>query len=47
MLADVKLKRAIMAKQYVQAQRYTIQVPYVPYMDELAQLNGNSVRLRE
>ncbi|NXT22841.1 FMO5 monooxygenase, partial [Syrrhaptes paradoxus] len=36
MEADIKEKREAMAKQYVKSQRHTIQVDYIPYMDELA-----------
>ncbi|XP_071421435.1 flavin-containing monooxygenase 5-like isoform X2 [Pithys albifrons albifrons] len=34
--ADIKQKKEIMAKRYVKSQRHTIQVDYIPYMDELA-----------
>ncbi|XP_064310721.1 flavin-containing monooxygenase 5 isoform X2 [Phalacrocorax carbo] len=36
MEADIKHKREAMAKRYVKSQRHTIQVDYIPYMDELA-----------
>ncbi|XP_068272905.1 flavin-containing monooxygenase 5-like isoform X2 [Nyctibius grandis] len=36
MEADIKQKREARAKQYVKSQRHTIQVDYIPYMDELA-----------
>ncbi|NXW87171.1 FMO5 monooxygenase, partial [Alopecoenas beccarii] len=36
MEADIRQKRDAMAKQYVRSQRHTIQVDYIPYMDELA-----------
>ncbi|XP_062437222.1 flavin-containing monooxygenase 5-like [Rhea pennata] len=36
MEADIKQKKEEMAKRYVQSQRHTIQVDYIPYMDELA-----------
>ncbi|XP_065698040.2 flavin-containing monooxygenase 5-like isoform X2 [Patagioenas fasciata] len=36
MLADVTQTREKMAKRYVRSQRHTIQVDYIPYMDELA-----------
>ncbi|KAM9620292.1 flavin-containing monooxygenase 5-like isoform 2-T2 [Morphnus guianensis] len=36
MEADIKQKREAMAKQYVRSRRHTIQVDYIPYMDELA-----------
>ncbi|XP_054689365.1 flavin-containing monooxygenase 5-like isoform X2 [Grus americana] len=36
MEADIKQKKEAMAKRYVKSQRHTIQVDYIPYMDELA-----------
>ncbi|KAM6262684.1 LOW QUALITY PROTEIN: uncharacterized protein LJ264_006376 [Porphyrio hochstetteri] len=36
MLADVTQVKEKMAKRYVKSQRHTIQVDYIPYMDELA-----------
>ncbi|KAM6396679.1 flavin-containing monooxygenase 5-like [Pluvialis apricaria] len=36
MEADIEEKREAMAKRYVKSQRHTIQVDYIPYMDELA-----------
>ncbi|NWW61973.1 FMO5 monooxygenase, partial [Ifrita kowaldi] len=36
MEADIEQKKEVMAKRYVKSQRHTIQVDYVPYMDELA-----------
>ncbi|NXJ68874.1 FMO5 monooxygenase, partial [Rostratula benghalensis] len=36
MEADITQKREAMAKRYVKSQRHTIQVDYIPYMDELA-----------
>ncbi|XP_015491351.1 dimethylaniline monooxygenase [N-oxide-forming] 5-like isoform X4 [Parus major] len=36
MEADIEQKKEAMAKRYVKSQRHTIQVDYVPYMDELA-----------
>ncbi|XP_068020594.1 flavin-containing monooxygenase 5-like [Melanerpes formicivorus] len=36
MEADIQQKKDAMAKRYVKSQRHTIQVDYVPYMDELA-----------
>ncbi|XP_015724859.1 dimethylaniline monooxygenase [N-oxide-forming] 5-like [Coturnix japonica] len=36
MEADIKHKREEMAKRYVASRRHTIQVDYIPYMDELA-----------
>ncbi|XP_041791022.1 flavin-containing monooxygenase 5-like [Chelmon rostratus] len=40
MLKDIKCKQEAMAKRYVTSQRHTIQVDYVSYMDEIAQLVG-------
>ncbi|XP_077963912.1 flavin-containing monooxygenase 5 isoform X1 [Gasterosteus aculeatus] len=40
MLQDVRCKQEAMARRYVTSQRHTIQVDYVPYMDELAELVG-------
>ncbi|XP_071607357.1 flavin-containing monooxygenase 5-like [Heliangelus exortis] len=36
MEADIKQKKEEMEKRYVKSQRHTIQVDYIPYMDELA-----------
>ncbi|NXN94440.1 FMO5 monooxygenase, partial [Rhinopomastus cyanomelas] len=36
MEADIKQKRDDMAKRYVRSQRHTVEVDYIPYMDELA-----------
>ncbi|XP_068808056.1 flavin-containing monooxygenase 5-like [Struthio camelus] len=36
MEADINHKKEEMAKRYVRSQRHTIQVDYIPYMDELA-----------
>ncbi|XP_063200138.1 flavin-containing monooxygenase 5-like isoform X1 [Chroicocephalus ridibundus] len=36
MLADIAQAKEEMAKRYVKSQRHTIQVDYIPYMDELA-----------
>uniref|UniRef100_A0A8C4V086 Flavin-containing monooxygenase n=1 Tax=Falco tinnunculus TaxID=100819 RepID=A0A8C4V086_FALTI len=36
MLADITQTKEKMAKRYVKSQRHTIQVDYIPYMDELA-----------
>ncbi|XP_009989174.1 PREDICTED: dimethylaniline monooxygenase [N-oxide-forming] 5-like [Tauraco erythrolophus] len=36
MEADIEKKKEAMAKRYVKSQRHTIQVDYIPYMDELA-----------
>ncbi|XP_025112852.1 dimethylaniline monooxygenase [N-oxide-forming] 5-like isoform X2 [Pomacea canaliculata] len=40
MWEDIRAKEAHMAKQYVKSQRHTIQVEYIPFMDELAELVG-------
>ncbi|XP_067878277.1 flavin-containing monooxygenase 5-like [Heterodontus francisci] len=40
MLSEIKDKRERMASRYVSSQRHTIQVDYVPYMDELAEQIG-------
>ncbi|XP_042603363.1 flavin-containing monooxygenase 5-like isoform X1 [Cyprinus carpio] len=40
MMKDIKAKEEAMAKRYVAAQRHTIQVDYIPYMDELAKQVG-------
>ena len=40
MMANIELKRQMMAARYVKTQRHTIQVDWIPYMDELAELAG-------
>ncbi|XP_067273300.1 flavin-containing monooxygenase 5-like [Pseudorasbora parva] len=40
MMKDIKAKDNEMANRYVAAQRHTIQVDYIPYMDELAKQVG-------
>ncbi|XP_039985150.1 flavin-containing monooxygenase 5-like isoform X1 [Xiphias gladius] len=40
MLKDVQCKQETMAKRYVTSQRHTIQVDYISYMDEIAELVG-------
>ncbi|KAG7514417.1 hypothetical protein JOB18_033117 [Solea senegalensis] len=40
MIKDNKCKQDTMAKRYVHSQRHTIQVDYVSYMDEIAELVG-------
>uniref|UniRef100_A0A672ZMH2 Flavin-containing monooxygenase n=1 Tax=Sphaeramia orbicularis TaxID=375764 RepID=A0A672ZMH2_9TELE len=40
MLKDIQYKKETMAKRYVTSQRHTIQVDYVTYMDEIAELVG-------
>lgn len=45
MLQDIQLKRDVMAKRYVKSQRHTIQVDWIPYMDELAEKAGCKPRI--
>uniref|UniRef100_A0A1I8H837 Flavin-containing monooxygenase n=1 Tax=Macrostomum lignano TaxID=282301 RepID=A0A1I8H837_9PLAT len=48
MLADVEAKRTAMASRYVKSPRHTIQVDWVPYMDEIHEQFGarpNMLRL--
>lgn len=40
MMKDIKSKEEAMARRYVVSQRHTIQVDYIPYMDELANQVG-------
>ncbi|XP_029005114.1 flavin-containing monooxygenase 5-like [Betta splendens] len=40
MLKDIRYKQETMAKRYVASQRHTIQVDFVSYMDEIAELVG-------
>lgn len=40
MMKDIKSKEEAMAQRYVVSQRHTIQVDYIPYMDELANQVG-------
>ncbi|KAI3368949.1 hypothetical protein L3Q82_025922, partial [Scortum barcoo] len=40
MLKDIQCKKETMAKRYVTSQRHTIQVDYISYMDEIAELVG-------
>ncbi|XP_051233040.1 flavin-containing monooxygenase 5 isoform X6 [Dicentrarchus labrax] len=40
MLKDIQCKQEAMARRYVTSQRHTIQVDYVSYMDEIAELVG-------
>ncbi|XP_031696127.1 dimethylaniline monooxygenase [N-oxide-forming] 5-like [Anarrhichthys ocellatus] len=40
MLKDVQCKQETMAERYVASQRHTIQVDYITYMDEMAELVG-------
>ncbi|GFO48488.1 dimethylaniline monooxygenase [n-oxide-forming] [Plakobranchus ocellatus] len=45
MWRDIQAKHAFNAKRYVASRRHTIQVEIIPYMDQLAELAGCSVRL--
>ena len=40
MWSDIRRREAEMAQQYVASRRHTIQVDYMGFMDELAQLVG-------
>ncbi|XP_077987008.1 flavin-containing monooxygenase 5-like [Glandiceps talaboti] len=40
MMGDIQAKKEAMAERYVKSQRHTIQVDYIPYMDELANQIG-------
>ncbi|XP_072130334.1 flavin-containing monooxygenase 5-like isoform X2 [Mobula birostris] len=40
MMADILEKKKNMTKRYVTSQRHTIQVDFIPYMDEIAELIG-------
>ncbi|XP_071343114.1 flavin-containing monooxygenase 5-like isoform X2 [Trachinotus anak] len=40
MMKDIQYKQETMAKRYVTSQRHTIQVDYISYMDEIAELVG-------
>ncbi|XP_070531991.1 flavin-containing monooxygenase 5-like isoform X2 [Ptychodera flava] len=40
MMTDIKNKKEAMASRYVKSQRHTIQVDYIPYMDEIAEMIG-------
>ena len=39
-MEDIQAKRQAMVARYVKSQRHTIQVDWIPFMDELAELNG-------
>ncbi|CAL1534301.1 unnamed protein product [Lymnaea stagnalis] len=47
MWQDIREKEAAMAQRYVKSQRHTIQVDYIPFMDELAKLVGCNVNYCE
>lgn len=40
MWADIRGKEEMMRRRYVKSKRHTIQVDWIPFMDELATLNG-------
>ncbi|XP_069793863.1 flavin-containing monooxygenase 5-like isoform X2 [Narcine bancroftii] len=40
MMAEILKKKEEMAKRYFSSQRHTIQIDFIPYMDELAELIG-------
>ncbi|KAK3087154.1 hypothetical protein FSP39_002421 [Pinctada imbricata] len=42
---DIHLKSNIMAKQYVKSYRHTIQVSYIQFMDEIAEIAGHKPNL--
>ncbi|XP_026200865.1 dimethylaniline monooxygenase [N-oxide-forming] 5-like [Anabas testudineus] len=46
MLKDIQCKQEAMTKRYVSSNRHTIQVDYVTYMDEIAELVGVRPRIR-
>ncbi|XP_072919676.1 flavin-containing monooxygenase 5-like [Hemitrygon akajei] len=46
MMADILEKKENMAKRYVSSQRHTIQVDFIPYMDEIAELIGVKPNIR-
>ena len=41
MMEEVQQKKQAMAARYVKTQRHTIQVDWIPFMDELAELVGS------
>lgn len=45
MWTDIRMKREALNKRYVDSTRHTLQVGYVPYMDEIADLCGCQVNL--
>ena len=40
MWEDIHFKEAAIAQRYVKSPRHTIQVDFIPFMDELAELTG-------
>ncbi|XP_038650876.1 flavin-containing monooxygenase 5-like isoform X1 [Scyliorhinus canicula] len=47
MMADIMEKKEKLGKRYVTSQRHTIQVDYIPYMDELAEQIGVKPNLKQ
>ena len=41
MMEEIQQKKQAMAARYVKTQRHTIQVDWIPFMDELAELVGS------
>ena len=41
MMAEIAQKEIAMSQRYVSSKRHTIQIDYIPFMDELAILTGN------
>ena len=41
MMAEIAQKEIAMSQRYVRSKRHTIQIDYIPFMDELAKLTGN------
>ena len=44
MLADIQAKKDEMSRRYVKSERHTIQVDYITYCDEIADIIGCSPR---
>jgi dimethylaniline monooxygenase (N-oxide forming) len=47
MWADIRKKEEEMRMRYYATQRHTIQIDFIPFMDELAELIGCKPNLRE
>lgn len=47
MLSDIKKKELELAKRYVESPRHTVQVDYIPYLDELAEQIGAKPKLHK
>ena len=41
MMEEIQQKKQAMAARYVKTQRHTIQVDWIPFMDELSELVGS------